>query len=799
MNLENYKVSVDNLRKKCNIDNMKFNTTADIEVSSDIIGQKRAVEALEFGLEMDKKGYNVFVAGEIGTGRSTYTEAIVKERSKEVGPPFDWLYARNFKKPDEPMALYVKNGMGKMLKENVDKIVERLKKQIPEIFMSKEYENQRNILIEEYQNYTKDAIDKLNEIAKDYGFVFQKTERGLISMPVLNGKILNEMEYRSLSEEEIDYFRKNSAQLSIETIERFNELRMLEEEYRTKVKELDKKIGFHAVDYYIRKLKAEFSHNECIEEYLKELQEDIIENINHFKGDNMAPKQPLPFLSKNPTNFFERYEVNLLVDNSSLESAPIVVETNPSYYNLIGRVEYKNEMGLLKTDLMKIKPGAFHKANGGYLIIQAKDLLMNPFAFGALKRALKTNKVNIEGLDKQYGYIITSTLKPQPIELNVKVILIGDMYTYQLLYHYDEDFRKLFKVMADFDIEMKRNDRNIMKMVELVALHCKKEKLYPFTKEAVECLIEYSSRICENKEKLTAKFNKIVDIVYEADKICRKEDKKLVDKEHVQETIDRKISRNNKYEEKLLEMIESGDILIDIENKKIGQINGLAVIGNGEYSFGKPSKITVTTYKGKKGIINIEREVKKSGSIHDKGVMILNGYIGQRFAQKNPLSLNANIVFEQLYSGVDGDSASSTELYAILSSLAEVPIKQSIGVTGSVNQNGEIQPIGGVNEKIEGFYKVCKLKGLNKDQGVLIPHQNVKHLMLNDEVVEAVEKGDFHIYAIKTIEEGIEILTEVEAGHADDHGNYLENSIFYLVNKKLEEFVDKEDEEKKGD
>ncbi|WZL72157.1 AAA family ATPase [Clostridiaceae bacterium 35-E11] len=798
--LNQYKVPVEKLKNKCDSSCFEFDTTADLYPLQGIIGQKRAAEALEFGLDIRKKGYNIFVSGQSGTGRNSYVLAIAEKKGETKKTPDDWVYVHNFKNPDSPIALHLKSGMGEVFKKEINNVIEALKKEIPQIFMGKEYENQKSNLIQQYQNETQETIDELNAMAKKYGFMFSQTERGLVSIPIKEERPMSEEEYKSLGPEEMEKLRKNSNELSLETIDFFNKLRRLEEAYRNTLKQLDEKMGLNVVTFYINQLKEKFKDRECVVKYLDLLQADIVEHIDKFKTDKNEENMSNPFAMfqmRSAQAFTDRYEVNLFIDNREKKGAPIINETNPTYYNLIGRIEYKNEMGVMKTDFTQIKPGALHQANGGYLILQAKDLLTNPFAWNALKRALKTNEVTMEGLDKQIGYVVTTSLKPQPIPLDIKVILVGDPYTYQLLYYYDEDFKKLFKIMADFDIEMDRDEQNMYKMARFIATHCEKEGLKHFDKSAVGRVIEYSSRLADNQVKLSSRFNQVVEILYEADRFAEIMGSEIVKVEHIEKAITEKVYRNNKYEEKILEMFEDGTYLLDVENEKVGEINGLAVTGTGEYSFGKPSKITVTTYRGKTGIINIEREVKKSGSIHDKGVLILNGYIGEKFAQDTPLALSANIVFEQLYSGVDGDSASSTELYALLSSLSNVPIKQSIAVTGSVNQRGKIQPIGGVNEKIEGFFKVCKLKGLTGQQGVMIPHQNVKNLMLNDEVIHAVKNELFHIYAIKSVEEGIEILTGMPAGTKDENGEYPQNTIFYKVDKKLREFSKSEEEEKK--
>lgn len=508
----------------------------------------------------------------------------------------------------------------------------------------------------------------------------------------------------------------------------------------------------------------------------------MVENIDKFKPKKDTEQNMFGFMQKDDSKFFTRYNVNLFIDNSEQKGCRVINETNPTYYNLTGMIEYKNEIGVLTTSFMELKAGAIHKANGGFLILNVKDLFSHPFAWEALKRTLKTGKINIETLNKQYGYIVTSTLKPEPIDVDVKVILIGDNRIYNLLYGYDEDFAKLFKVMADFDIDVDRNEENIYKVARFISSHCENEGLKHFDKKAVMKIIEYSSRICENKRKLTARFNQIVDILYEAENLSDENSYYVTDKD-VKNAIEAKKYRNNKYEQRLNELFEDETLILNVEGEKIGQINGLAVMGTGEYSFGKPSRITASTYRGKRGIINIEREIKHSGSIHDKGVLILSGYLGEKYGKERQLSLNTSITFEQNYSGIDGDSASSTELYVIISSMASIPVKQNIAVTGSVSQKGEIQPIGGVNQKIEGFFDVCKIKGLTGDQGVMIPIQNVKNLMLSDEVIQAVKEGIFNIYAVSNISEGLEVLT-----------GFCESEIDERVNKALDELIDEEDE-----
>lgn len=794
LNIDKYKVSEDNLKFKCSLDDLDFKTTEDIEPLGGIIGQDRAVTSIEFGLKMKHKGYNIYIAGVSGIGRTNYAKSLIKKNIKFNENLKDWIYVNNFRNNNEPVALSFKAGVGKEFKNDIDDIIEKLKVEIPKIFNSKEYENHNRLLMTELENNIHSIIDELNEFAKPKGFKFQITERGLLSVPIKeDGKLMEESELGNLTPSEIRELRERGLKLNQESKEYIDKIKSCEDIYKNKSNELDRNVGRSLVGFYGQYLLTKYGEDEKVNKYINALCNDIVNNIAKFKKEPEDDKKDAMVLlgimpNKRDDKFLNRYRVNLFIDNSECKECKIIVESNPTYYNLTGSIEYKNEMGSLTTSFMEIKPGAIHKANGGFLIINVRDLLSNPFSWECLKRTLKTEKINIESLNKQYGYLVTSTLKPEPIDLDLKVILIGDSYYYNLLYAYEDDFRNLFKIMADFDIEVDRNKDNIYKTVQLISNKCKESNLKHFDKSAVERLIEYSTRISDDKDKLSARFNKIVDIIYEADAVT--DDYELyVTRKDVDKAIKQKIYRNNKYEEKLNEMFENGTLLIDLDGEKVGQINGLAVMGTGEYSFGKPSKITASTYRGRRGIINIEREIKKSGSIHDKGVLILSGYLGNRYGKEKPLSISTSITFEQNYNGIDGDSASSTELYAIISSIADIPIKQYIAVTGSVSQKGEIQPIGGVNEKIEGFFDVCKIKGFTGKQGVMIPIQNVRNLILKDEIIEAVKEGSFNIYAISNIDEGLEILTGKSKEEID-----------FAVNEVLDKYrrLDKEDDEEKN-
>lgn len=781
------RLTVDDLTCTCDVSCLNFETTEQLTPLQGLIAQERATKSIDFGLAIKKKGYNVYVAGSWGTGRTSYVMSITEKQAASKPVPSDWIYVNNFENPHQPKPIALKAGTGKDFVKWMEKTIGFLKKEIQTVFSSKEYENTKNLILKQYQENTSKIIEELNDLGESFGFRFSQNERGLVSIPLVNGEPMTEEAYRNISDEDYENMKANSERLSLETVELFNRLREEEEIYRKQVKELDAQMGHRVVSYHVLKIKENFEGNEGLDSYLEALTNDVVEHIDQFKNKHDKDEQnPLLMLSqRNPDSFFDRYKINLFVDNTELKAAPIRFESNPIFSNLIGSIEYRNEFGVMRTDFTQIKPGALHRANGGFLILHAKDLLTSYYSWGALKRALLDQQIAIEGMGSHSGYVVASSLKPDPIPLDIKVIIIGDAYTYSLLYYYDEEFRKLFKIEADFDVEMERTADNMMKVARFVAKHCEMQGLRPFDRVAVGRIVQYATRLAENKERMSSHLNRLVDILIEADAWAEVKGDKVVSGHHVNTALVEKRHRVNQYEEKMMELFDDGTYLIDVDGYKVGEINGLAVLGTGQHSFGKPSKITVSTFRGQAGLVNIEREVRTSGSLHDKGVMIISGYLGYTYAQDKPLSLTATIVFEQLYSNVDGDSASSTELYAILSSLSGVPINQAIAVTGSVNQRGEIQPIGGVNEKIEGFYHVCRLKGLTGGQGVIIPHQNVKNLMLADDVIEAVRAGMFHVYAVKTIDEGIEILTGKPAGVRNAKGGFTPGSIHDLANKRI--------------
>jgi len=782
-------LSASELANKCKCEDLGFQTTAELEPLDGIIGQERAVSAMEFGLAIKRPGYNIFVAGLTGTGRSSYAKSICKKIAATEKTPDDWCYVYNFKNPDRPKAINLPTGQGHIFAKDMRKLVKMLKQSIPKAFESEEYERQRREILENFQNQSSDIMEAFSRYVNEQGFILKRSDQGLLTIPMVNGKPMEEGEFINLETSKRKELEEKSYIVQKKLMEYMKQIRELEKNARDKIEQLEAKIALVTVEQPIHELMEKYSSHKNVINYLAAVQKDIIQNIDDFRNIDREKAEDIELLEKiNVKDFTVKYQVNLIIDNRDTKGAPVVIEPHPQYYNLLGRIDYESNMGTVTTDFTKIKPGSIHAANGGYLIINLSDVAKSPESWDGLKRALKNNSIAIENIYPHTG-VVTGGLKPEPIPLNVKVILLGNNSLYQLLYSYDEDFRKLFKIKADFDMEMPSDDENIYKYARFISSHCREKDLLHFDCTAVSAVIDYSRRLADHKHKLSTRFNDIVEILYEADAWARIDSSDIVRNVHVKKAIEQKRYRSNKIEEKLQELIDTGVILISTEERVVGQVNGLSVMDMGDYAFGKPSRVTATTFAGDKGITNIEREVEMSGSIHDKGVLILSGYLGEKFAQEFPLTLSAHICFEQLYDGVEGDSASSTELYALLSSLSEVPIKQYIAVTGSVNQKGIIQPIGGVNEKIEGFFETCKRRGLTGKEGVIIPHQNVVNLMLSDEVIEAVEKGLFHIYPVTNIEEGIEILTDMPAGSMNEDGSYPEGTLYNLVQKKIEKYA----------
>jgi lon-related putative ATP-dependent protease len=777
-------------RNECDPKTLKFKDTSELEPLDDIIGQERALKAMQFGVQIKAPGYNIFMCGMTGSGKTSFAQNYIKKIAKKEKTPDDWCYVYNFKNENKPHPIRLPAGLARVFEKDMELFIKVLQLEITKAFESEDYEKERAAIASDYQKQKSELLEKLNTESEKQGFRVKTTNAGIYFLPIIEGKTISEEDYAKLDEDVKQDITDRSNLIQIETIDTIRRIKAIEKEAEERVGDWESKIALFAVGIHINNLKEKYQDYKTIIDYLEEVQEDILKNLEDFR-ETEAPEENqivLPWMKNSNESRTTKYKVNVLIDNSELSGAPVIVDFNPTYYNLVGKLEYENEFGALSTDFTKIKSGLFHLANGGYLILQAKDVLSNVQSWEALKRVLRTKEILIENIKDQTGLVAVSTLKPESIPLDVKVILVGSEYLYQMLYEMDEDFRKLFKIKVDFDADMERNKENMHKLARFIAAFCQREQALHFDHSGVAKVIEYSSRLVEEQQRLSTRFNDIVEILFESVAWAQIDKSKTVKGHHVQKAIQEKNYRSNKYDKRLLGLLEDGTIMVDTDGESVGQINGLTILDVGDYSFGKPSKITANTYIGESGIVNIEREVEMSGTSHSKGVLILSGYIGQKYAQEMPLSLCASLCFEQLYGGVDGDSASSAELYAILSSLAEVPIKQSYAVTGSVNQKGEIQPIGGATEKIEGFFELCKLRGLDGSHGVLIPHQNVKNLVLCDEVALAVKEGKFHIYPIKTIDQGIEILTQVKAGEKTESGTYPKGSINYLVYEKLKKY-----------
>ena len=782
----------------CDPKSLSFSTTGELPEtpSIGIIGQERAKKALQFGLGVKMKGYNIYVAGAPGTGKTTFSKAFARELAQSEPTPPDTCYIYNFKNPKCPKKLMLPAGQGNAFKEDMEEFVNRLLNELPRTFGTKDYENQKAEIVREYQNMRDAVVKELSDEAKEQGFGVKNTATGIYFMPIVNGEIINEDQFEALEQEEKDLISVNSETVQKRATEVMRQMREFEKGARKDVEGLEYGIGLFAVGHHMAPLYENYGGNPEIAAYLLAVKEDILENIEDFLAEESEEDESLqnilPWYSKkNADETFMKYQVNVLTDNSGLTGAPVIVDFNPTYTNLVGEIEYDNEYGNFSTDFMKIKPGLFHKANGGYLILQAYDLLSNIHAWETLRRVLLTGEVQIEPLREYATGIAVSGIKPEPVQTNVKVIVIGSAYYYELLYEFDEDFQKLFKIYAQFDYEMPRTAEKLMDLAAFVRFFTDRKQTPPFEGAAVAKVAEYSSRLAERQDKMTARFQKIEEILTEAAAWAKLENACIITAAHIETAIAEREYRLNMYEEKLGEMIEEGSIMIDTEGAKVGQINGLAVLDMGDYCFAKPARITATTYVGKAGIVNIEKEAEMSGSIHDKGIQVLIGFLGQTYAQDFPLSLSCRICFEQNYNGIDGDSASSAELYAVLSSLANLPISQELAVTGSINQRGEIQPIGGVTYKIEGFFDLCRKRGLTGRQGVIIPRQNVTDLTLNDSVVQAVKDGLFHIYPITHVDEGIALLMGKLAGAKTDKGRWPAQTVHGVVLKKLRDFYKK--------
>ena len=791
MALNNFRIPVDKLRWTCDPALFDFDTTAELPDLDHAIGQKRALRSIEFGLGMEETGFNLFISGETGTSRTSTIRNILKNRVKTEPQPSDWVYVNNFKDSDSAASLSLPAGRGSELAADMKELVEAFKKDIPKALESPEYEARRAEILDQYQKSNNDLFQTLEKDSAAQAFALQRTVSGLVIVPQKGGRNYTQAEYEGLTDKKRLKLDETGKKLTEKLNEVLRRVRDNEKATKDALLQADRELGMSCLGHRLDPLREKYSGLDKVFSYLEAVQEDILNNLDDFKPQSVQPQIPgIKIPRQEPT--FERYEVNVLVDNRETEGAPVVFEPNPTYNNLFGRIEHVMQYGgVAVTDFTMIRSGALHRANGGYLVIDAREVLINPFVWDALKRCIRTGEIRIEDVLEQYRFMTMVTLKPEAVPLQAKIVMIGTPWIYYLLFYMDPDYRKFFKVKAEFDSRIARTPEIMRDYALFVATHCRCENLLHFDRSGIARLLEYTSRMVEDQHKLSSQFMEIADFIREASFWAHKDGHAVVSGDDVLRAAKEKLFRVNRVEERMQELYEDGTIMVDTDEAVVGQINGLSVIGLGDHTFGRPTRITARVYTGQAGMVNIEREVKLSGPIHDKGVLILTGYLGGTFATERPLSLSASICFEQSYDGIEGDSASSTELYALLSALSGVPIKQGIAVTGSVNQRGMIQPIGGVNFKIEGFFAVCRSQGLNGRQGVMIPKANERHLMLNDEVMDAVLAGQFHIWGVETIEQGIEILTGMRAGRRGKHGAFPKKTIFHLADRRLSDMAER--------
>jgi lon-related putative ATP-dependent protease len=779
-------LSSSELRKICDTAIFEFANTAEVEPLDSVIGQERAVRAINLGLNMHRPGYNIFITGLESSGKRTIVQDIVSGHARSQQTPNDWCLVNNFEDEFRPKAVCAPAGKATKFSKSMDRMVRALQIKLPREFESDGFKENVGQLHEQFKNRENQIMQQLSKLAAEKNIQIAQSEEGLQPVPLVNDKPMTREQFQQLTEKDQNAINDALTHVGVQMGNSFTEIAKIKQEHQKAAEQLMRDTALRLVKERIDPIRSEYGDCDQIQSYLDEVQEDIVEEVENFVAPHNSqkgkPDAPFPAFS------FDKYKVNVLVDHKSIQGAPVVFEPNPSYQNLFGHIDRKTFMGGAVTDFTMVQAGSMLRANGGYLVVEVESILMDPQTWETLKRSLQNKQLYIQDVTRG-PIMFTGSLRPEPIDLEVKVILVGSYKTFELLQNHDPKFNKIFKVRADFDYETELTPEAVRQYARFVARVCMENDLLPFTPDAVGAIVEIGNKIVASQNKLSLRFGALVGTIQEADYWARQEEAQLVAGDHVARAMREYRFRYNLYEEKIHTSYAEDTILMDVDGAVVGQVNALAVYQMGEIAFGRPSRITAETFMGKHGIVNIEREANMSGNTHDKGVLILSGYLGRTFARKYPLSLAISITFEQSYSGIDGDSASSTELYAILSSLSNIPIDQGVAVTGSVNQKGQIQAIGGVNEKIEGFFEVCKTKGLTKKQGVMIPRANVKNLMLKREVVQAVEDGQFSIYPVETIEQGIEILTGTAAGAVDANGNYPSDSVFGRVQAQLMRFL----------
>lgn len=772
----------------CALEQLRFQITSELEDLAEIIGQPRALDAVRFGTGIRREGYNIFVLGSPGMGKHTFVRAHLEARAGGEPAPSDWCYINNFEQPHKPRALRLPAGSAVTLRQDMAQLVEELGSAIPAAFDSEEYRGKMEEIHKAFKEQQEQALAELGNAALQQGIALLRTPGGFAFAPARNNEVISPEEYDKLPPQEKERVAKSVAELQERLGGVVRQITQWRRERREKIKALNREVTMRAVGHLIDELREKYTALPAVLEYLSAVERDVIENVDDFRRREETPVSVLGIsVSERPS--FQRYQVNVLVDHGAAHGAPIVPDDHPTYNNLLGRIEHVSQLGALVTNFTLIKAGSLHAANSGYLLLDVHKVLSQPFVWESLKRALYSREIRVESLGQMYSLISTVSLEPEPIPLDIKVVLFGDRLFYYLLCEYDPEFSELFKVAADFEESLARNTENNLLYARMIATLARKEKLLPFDRSAVGRIIEHSARMVEDSEKLTTRIRGVADVMREADYWARQAQRDTIEAAHVQQAIEAERNRSGRLKTEVQEEILRGVLLIDTQGLTVGQVNGLSVIELGAHSFAQPTRITATTRLGEGEFINIEREVKLSGAIHSKGVLILSSFLAARYSRERPLSLSASLVFEQSYGFVEGDSASLGELCALLSSLAGIPVKQALAVTGSVNQFGQVQAIGAVNEKIEGFFDICKARGLSGDQGVIIPAANVKNLMLRDDVVKAAQAGQFHIYPVESIDQTIEILTGVAAGAPDAQGKLPAGSINYLVAVRLFELA----------
>lgn len=785
-------VPVEELRAGIDPESLPFENTASLDPPTEkILGQERASDAIKFGMGMKEKGYHIFIAGPSKAGLTYAARTYVEEQAKKEPTPPDWCYVHNFKEPDKPKSLRLSAGRGKELKKDMQDFIQSLRAKVPQVFASDDYGAKEAEVQKAFERHRREIIEGLSQHAREEGFLLQTSQMGMIIIPAAKeGQPMSQERLAELGEEEKQALREKSDTLQENMKEAVKKIRDVEEEFKQRHHKLESETALYVVDRIIEPCFERYKDEPSVLEYLKMVREDVLENMDDFrKKEESQPQQMPAFPIPHKEGAFRKYDLNVLIDNSETEGAPVVIESNPMYPNLFGTIERQAWFGALFTDFTMIKPGVLHKANGGYLIMKALDLLKWYLPWEALKRALRDQEIRIEDLGELYGIFSTRAIRPEPIPLDIKIVLTGDPYLFELLHLLDDRFDKLFKIKAHMDDRMDRSQDTVLQSAQLLGTLCREKNLRHLHKSGVARVIEYSMERTEDREKLTLELGDVTDLIKEANYLAGIDQSELIRGEHVEQAIKKRIFRSNLVEERIRELAEKDIFWVETEGLKVGQINGLSILMTGDYEFGRPNRITATVSAGREGVIAIERESKMSGNVHTKGVMILTSILKERFAHNKPVSLSATLCFEQSYGMVEGDSASATELFALLSALAGVPIHQGIAATGSVSQKGEIQPVGGVTRKIEAFYDICRYKGLDGSQGVIMPRKNIRNLMLRQEVIESVKQGRFHIWPISSIEEGIEILTGVEAGLPQTDGTYPEGSLFQKVDDRLFELT----------